>query len=46
MMITARDLRDELKGLTLVLCHEIEREIHEGPSHNGISAVAQCVARR
>lgn len=46
LMITERDLREELKGLSIELCHEIEREIHEGPLHNGISAVAQCVARR
>lgn len=37
------ELREELAGLDLVVAREIEREIHEGTVHNGMSATVQVV---
>jgi SAM-dependent methyltransferase len=39
-------LRDELAGLELIRCEELEREIHEGQYHEGTSAVVQVVGAK
>lgn len=39
-------LRDELAGLTFEHAEELEREIHEGAHHHGVSSVVQVVARK
>ena len=39
-------VRGELKPLTFDIGHEIEREVHEGEFHNGLSAVTQVLARK
>ena len=46
LMPTLDDLRDELNGLEFLSGHELEREVHEGIGHNGMSAVVQVVARK
>lgn len=46
MMMTEDTLRKELCLLDFVHLAELDREIHEGPGHNGLSAVVQCIARR
>lgn len=39
-------LRTELDGLELLHAVEIEREIHEGVHHDGLSAVVQIIGRK
>lgn len=39
-------LRSELEGLEFLHGVEIEREVHEGVHHAGLSAVVQVIARR
>lgn len=39
-------LRAELDGLELVLAREVDREVHEGRYHHGMSAVVQILGRR
>lgn len=39
-------LREELAGLTFEHAEELEREIHEGAHHRGVSSVVQVVARK
>lgn len=39
-------LRAELAGLELLHAVEIERDVHEGEFHRGLSAVVQIIARR
>lgn len=46
MLVEPEVLRAELDGLVVETLQEVEREIHEGAFHNGLSAVVQCVARR
>lgn len=46
MMMTVGGLQSELAGLEFLLAREVEREIHEGPFHEGMSAVTQLVARK
>mgnify|MGYP003949594921 CR=1 FL=1 len=46
MFMTANGLTEELVGLKLHVCQEVERDIHEGRYHNGMSAVVQVVGRR
>lgn len=46
MLMTLDGLKQELTGLEFVIGHELDREIHEGPYHNGISAVVQVCARK
>jgi len=46
LLPTLAVLREELAGLELVHAVELEREIHEGPGHDGPSSVVQVVARR
>jgi SAM-dependent methyltransferase len=40
------ELRVELSGLDLVVAREVEREVHEGRFHDGLSATVQVVAVR
>jgi len=40
------DLREELEGLDLVHARELERMVHEGKGHHGLSAVVQVLAVR
>ncbi len=46
MMISLKDLEQELAGLTFEHAAELERDIHEGRLHFGRSAVVQLVARK
>jgi SAM-dependent methyltransferase len=46
LLPTLGALRTELAGLELLHAVEIEREIHEGVHHDGLSAVVQVIARR
>ena len=46
LMMTLADLQNELAGLDLVHGVEIERVVHEGRGHEGVSAVVQIVARK
>ena len=46
LMMMLSDLREELSGLELVVDREIEREIHEGKGHSGMSAVVQVIGRK
>lgn len=46
LLPTLADLRDELAGLELVHATELERVIHEGQGHDGLSAVVQVLACR
>ena len=46
MLVALDDLRSELAGLSLDVFEEIERDVHEGPYHEGKSAVVRAVARR
>jgi len=46
MMMDLETLRHELTGLEFEIGEETVREVHEGPHHNGTSAVVQLVARK
>lgn len=46
LLSTAADVKAELQGLHFKLLQEIDREIHEGKGHNGLSAVVQAIARK
>lgn len=46
LLMTLDALRLELSGLDFLHGVELEREIHEGRGHTGLSAVVQIVARR
>lgn len=46
LLMTLEAARDELRGLDLLLAHEVERDIHEGALHAGPSAVVQVIARK
>jgi len=46
LMLTAAVLGDELRGLHFESLREIDREIHEGKGHRGMSAVVQAIARK
>lgn len=46
LMATVHDLRTELAGLHVLELKEVDRLIHEGVGHRGLSAVVQCVAQR
>lgn len=43
LLMELGDLRQELDGLNLVHARELERDIHEGPTHRGRSAVVQVI---
>jgi len=40
------DLREELVGLEFVVARELEHDFAEGPTHHGIGAVVQIIARK
>ena len=44
LMMSLAELERELKGLTFAHARELEREVVEGRSHTGLSAVVQVVA--
>ncbi len=46
LLPTLEALQGELVGLEWLEAREIEREIHEGPYHDGLSAVVQLVGRK
>jgi SAM-dependent methyltransferase len=46
LMMNLVDLKEELRGLRLIVGHEMDREIQEGRGHSGISAVVQIAAIR
>lgn len=41
---TLAELREQLAGLDFVIAREMEREVHEGAFHKGMSAVVQLLA--
>ena len=46
MLMTLEGLQAELAGLQVELGREVEREVHEGAYHTGMSATVQMVALR
>lgn len=46
LLMTLDVLREELRGLDLLVARELEREIHEGRYHAGPSAVVQIAGRK
>jgi SAM-dependent methyltransferase len=46
LLMTKAALADELSGLSFEVLREVEREISEGPYHQGLSATVQLFARR
>lgn len=46
LMMTLPELREELKGLEWLLAEEVEREIHEGVYHNGLSRTVRLIGRK
>ncbi len=46
LLLTADVLASELDGLRFEYLKEIDREVHEGKGHNGMSAVVQAIARK
>ena len=46
LLITAKQLQDELQGLTWLELQETERWIEEGPFHQGQSAVVQAFGQK
>lgn len=46
LMMTLAELREELAGLDWLVGEEVEREIHEGIYHNGLSRTIQVIARK
>ena len=46
LMMSLSDLQTELAGLELLHAVEIERDVHEGLGHLGLSAVVQVVAKK
>jgi len=46
MLMDPKDLILELNGLRLIELNELNREIHEGVGHNGLSAVVQILGQK
>lgn len=46
LLVDPVDLAAELAGLAIERLESIEREVHEGPYHDGRSAVVRALARR
>lgn len=46
LLMTKAELINELEGLDFTTIQEIERDIHEGLGHNGMSAVIQVIAAK
>ena len=45
LMMTRDSLEQELKGLSFTILREVDRKIHEGKGHDGMSAVVQCLGK-
>ena len=45
-LVAPEDLREELASLSLEVFETMEREVREGPFHEGKSAVVRALARR
>ena len=45
-LVTLDQLQQELVGLEVLHAEEVERDIHEGEGHNGLSSVVQVIARK
>jgi len=43
MTTTLAELQQQLPSLEFEIAREVEREVHEGPYHNGLSAVVQVL---
>jgi SAM-dependent methyltransferase len=46
LMMTAESLSRELEGLDLIVLKEVDRMVHEGKGHDGMSAVVQVLGRK
>ena len=46
LLMNLADLKEELAGLEFKHAEELEREVNEGPFHNGHAAVVQIVATK
>jgi cyclopropane fatty-acyl-phospholipid synthase-like methyltransferase len=46
LLPTLDSLRQDLRGLDLLVARELQRVIHEGKYHNGLSSVVQVVGRK
>jgi hypothetical protein len=46
LLVEPEQLQTELAGLELLVLRERQRPIHEGPYHQGTSAVVQAVGRK
>jgi len=46
LMMTAKDLKQELAGLDVEILEELERDVVEGKFHTGRGAVVQLLARK
>lgn len=46
LMMTAKDLEVDLKGLEIIQLEEKIREVQEGKGHHGTSSVVQVIARK
>jgi SAM-dependent methyltransferase len=46
LMMSESSIREEMKDLDFLTLVERDREIHEGPGHDGMSAVIQFVGRK
>lgn len=46
MLMTLAALKEELRGLDVILAQEIERDVIEGTFHTGRAAVVQVIARK
>jgi len=46
LMMSISELKEELKGLSFISAQELERSVHEGKGHFGLSAVTQVLAKK
>lgn len=46
LLVEPEDLRTEFRGLEIERLEELERDVKEGPYHQGVAAVVQMVARK
>lgn len=46
LMMNLTELREELQGLAWLVVEEVEREIHEGVYHNGLSRTVRLIGRK
>lgn len=46
MMLTLAELHADFDGWDFLVANEVERDVHEGGGHSGLSKVTQIVARR